>query len=331
MAKNVLALAINKVGKLNKTSVTPSLIAVYVLMVILFTSITPRFFSLQNFSVIFATLAISGIVSVGLTPVIISGVFDMSIGSIFGLTVVVVAKLFNIPNVELPIILIILIGLSVGVIIGSINGFLVTKIGVNSIIVTLGTLTIFRGLTFFLSLNNISIPKEKFLILGRYFLFNFFPLPFILFIVFLVGMHLILNHTRLGRNIYLSGANPAAAVLAGINVKKTQFSAFLISGIVSAFAGVINAAQVGFANATFGVGYEFKMMTIVLLGGVSLKGGRGTLAGVLVATFIVGSISNGLALIDVPINWRDAVIGAILVIAILVDSLKHRIVTTSVK
>ena len=104
----------------------------------------------------------------------------------------------------------------------------------------------------------------------------------------------------------------------------------LISGIVAAFAGVINAAQVGFANATFGVGYEFRMMTIVLLGGVSLKGGRGTLAGVLVATFIVGSISNGLALIDVPINWRDAVIGAILVIAILVDSIKHRVAPTVV-
>ncbi len=102
MAKNVVAITIKKVGKLNRTSITPSLIAVFVLMVILFTSITPRFFSLQNFSVIFATLAISGIVSVGLTPVIISGVFDMSIGSIFGLTVVVVAKLFNIPNVAPP-------------------------------------------------------------------------------------------------------------------------------------------------------------------------------------------------------------------------------------
>lgn len=331
MAEVVLEKALKKIIKLNRTSITPSLIAVYVLMVVLFTSITPRFFSLQNYSVIFATLAISGIVSVGLTPVILSGVFDLSIGSIFGLTVVVVAKLFNLPNVDLPIILIILMGLSVGVVIGTINGVLITKIGINSIIVTLGTLTIFRGLTFFLSLNNISIPKEKFLILGRYFLFNFIPLPFIMFIVFLVAMHLILNYTRLGRNIYLSGANPTAAVLAGIDVKKTQFYALLISGIVSAFGGVINAAQVGFANATFGVGYEFRMMTIVLLGGVSLRGGRGTLAGVLVATFIVGSISNGLALIDVPINWRDAVIGAILVIAILVDSIKHRIFSTSVK
>ncbi len=305
-------------------TVTRSLIIVYIVMVIFFSIINPRFFTFGNFKVILATLAISGIVAVGLTPVVLSGVFDMSIGSIFGLTVVVVAKLFNLPGIELPIILIILIGLSVGFIIGSINGFLVTKIGINSIIVTLGTLSIFRGLTFYLSLNNISIPKEKFLILGRFFLFNYISLPFIIFILLLLAEHIFLKNTIVGRNIYLSGANQLAARLAGINVKITQFLAYIISGTIASFAGIVNAAQVGFANATFGTGYEFKILTIVVLGGVSLSGGRGTLAGVFVSTLIIGSISNGLALIDVPINWRDAVIGIILITAILFDSLQNQ-------
>ena len=127
--------------------------------------------------------------------------------------------------------------------------------------------------------------------------------------------------------MYLVGANSTAARLAGIKIRKTQYLSFLISGIMAALGGVINAAQVGFANSTFGTGYEFKILTIVVLGGISLNGGRGNLIGVLVATLIIGSISNGLALIDIPINWRDAFIGIILISGILVDSLQNQMKT----
>jgi ribose transport system permease protein len=274
-----------------------------------------------------AALAVSGIVAVGLTPVVLTKNFDMSIGSIFGLSVVVVAKLFNLPGASVPILAIILIGLAVGPIIGAINGFLITKVGINSIIVTLGTLAIFRGLTFYWSLKNISIPKEAFLRLGRYFVFGVIPLPFIYFLVLLAVGYLLLRYTRTGRNIYMVGANANAARLAGIKIRKIQFLPYLISGFLASLGGVINAAQVGFANSTFGTGYEFKILTILVLGGISLNGGRGSLVGVFVATLIIGSISNGLALIDVPINWRDAFIGIILIVAISVDSLQHQVRT----
>ena len=122
--------------------------------------------------------------------------------------------------------------------------------------------------------------------------------------------------------MYLVGVNMSAARLAGINISKTQFLPFIISGITAALGGVINAAQVGFANATFGNGYEFRVLTICVLGGISLVGGRGTLVGVLVSALIIGSISNGLALIDIPINWRDAFTGGILIAAILIDSIR---------
>ena len=312
---------LSRLNIFNKSSITPSLIVVYALMVLIFSLVNPRFFSVGNFKAIMASLAVSGIVAVGLTPVVLTGNFDISIGSIFGLTVVVVAKLFNVAG-GVPIPVIILAGLAVGLIIGVINGLLVTRIGINSIIVTLGTLAIFRGLTFYWSLSNISIPKEAFLQIGRYFLFNVIPLPFVYFIAALVAGGLLLKYTRGGRNMYLVGANANAARLAGIRIKRTQFIPFIISGLMAALGGVINAAQVGFANSTFGTGYEFKILTIVVLGGISLKGGRGALAGVFFATLIIGSISNGLALIDIPINWRDAFIGMILIVAILVDSVK---------
>jgi rhamnose transport system permease protein len=150
---------LSRINPFNKSSIAPALAVVYGLMILVFSLINPRFFSLGNFKAIMASVAVSGIVAVGLTPVVLTKNFDMSIGSIFGLSVVVVAKLFNLPGTTIPIPLIILIGLAVGPLIGALNGFLITKVGINSIIVTLGTLAIFRGLTFYWSLKNISIPK----------------------------------------------------------------------------------------------------------------------------------------------------------------------------
>jgi ribose transport system permease protein len=321
---------VRRITLFGRDSVTPSLAIVYALMVLVFSLINPRFFSLGNSKAIMASLAISGIVAVGLTPVILTRNFDISIGSIFGLSMVVVAKLFNIRGTSFPIVVIMLAGLSVGVVIGAINGFLITKVGINSIIVTLGTLAIFRGLTFFWSLDNISIPKEAFLRLGRHFVFGVIPLPFIYFIVLLAIGYFLLRYTPTGRKMYLVGANPTAARLAGIRIRRSQFIPFIISGLMAALGGVVNASQVGFANSTFGTGYEFKILTIVVLGGISLNGGRGTLPGVFFATLIIGSISNGLALIDIPINWRDAFIGIILIVAISVDSLQHQMKTTGI-
>jgi len=327
MIRGKRASILSRISVSGKNSIILSLIVVYGIMILVFSLINPRFFSVVNFKAIMASLAISGIVAVGLTPVVLAGNFDISIGSIFGLAMVVVAKLFNIPGVVIPIPLIVLAGLMVGVVIGAVNGFLVTKVGINSIIVTLGTLAIFRGLTFYYSLDNISIPKEAFLRIGRYFLFDVIPLPFIYFLVLLAVGYFLLRYSRLGRDMHLVGANSTAARLAGIKIRKTQYLSFLISGIMAALGGVINAAQVGFANSTFGTGYEFKILTIVVLGGISLNGGRGSLIGVFVATLIIGSISNGLALIDIPINWRDAFIGFILISGILVDSVQHQMKT----
>lgn len=308
----------------NKNSMTPTLLLVYILMIILFSSINPLYISIENVKSIFANLTISGIMAVGLAAVMLTGNFDISVGSILGVAAIVSAKLYNIEGIIIPMPVVILAGILVGVVIGALNGFLVTVVGINSIITTLGTLSVFRGLAYVYARETGRIYYKPFISMGRGYIFNYIPNTVIYFIVILAIMYFVLRFTRFGRNVYQTGANADAARLAGISTKKTTFFTFIISGVTAAIGGVLMASQLAFAQGEFGIGFEFKILTICVLAGISLAGGRGTLIGVLVATLILGSISNGLALTNVPIDWRDAFQGIILIAAILIDSIRVR-------
>lgn len=307
-----------------KNSMTPTLVVVYALMIILFFSINPLYVSIANIKSIFANLTIAGIMAIGLTTVILAGNFDLSVGSVLGVSAIVCAKLYNIEGITIPLPVIILAAIAVGVVIGALNGFLVSFVGINSIITTLGTLAIFRGLAYIYATETARIYYKPFIFMGRGYVAEFIPITFIYFIVILVLAYLVLRFTRFGRNIYQVGANNTAARLAGISIRKTVFYTFIISGVTAAIGGMIMASQLAFAQGEFGLGYEFRILTICVLAGISLAGGRGTLVGVLVATLILGSISNGLALANVPIDWRDAFQGIILIAAILIDSIRVR-------
>ncbi len=308
----------------NKNSMTPTLIVVYIIMIILFASINPLYVSLANIKSIFANLTISGIMAVGLTTVMLTGNFDISVGSTLGVAAIICAKLYNIEGLDIPMAVIIIAAIAAGAAIGAINGFLVTVVGINSIITTLGTLAVFRGFAYLFAGETARIYYKPFISLGRGYLFGNIPNTMIYFIVLLVVMYLVLRFTKFGRDIYQVGANKEAARLAGVSIKKTTFLTFIICGITAAIGGILMASQLAFAQGEFGLGFEFKILTICVLAGISLAGGRGTLVGVLVATLILGSISNGLALTNVPIDWRDAFQGIILIAAILIDSIRIR-------
>lgn len=314
----------SRINVFKQNSITPSLIIIYAVMITFFSSLNPLYVSLENIKGMFANLTIAGIMAVGLSVVMIAGNFDLSVGSILGVTAVVCAKLYNIEGVSIPLPLVILVGLMVGVVIGALNGFLVTVVGINSIITTLGTLAIFRGLAYLYATETARINYKPFIFIGRGYIFKYIPITFIYMIVILVVMYMVLRFTKFGRNIYSVGANAYAARLAGMSIKKTQFFTFVICGVTSAIGGIIMASQLAFGQGVFGIGYEFKVLTICVLGGISLAGGRGTLVGVFVATLILCSISNGLALVGIPINWREAFQGIILIAAILVDSIRVR-------
>ncbi|MBM3699614.1 MAG: ABC transporter permease [Actinobacteria bacterium] len=313
---------LNAINPFNKNSMTPTLLIVYALMILIFSLINPLFISLANIKSIVANLTISGIMAVGLTTVILTGNFDISVGSILGVSAIVCAKLYNIGDTYIPLPVVILAGIAVGAAIGAINGFLVTVVGINSIITTLGTLAVFRGLAYLYGTETAQIYYKPYVFMGRGYVFKHVPLTLIYFIVILVLMYVVLRFTKFGRNVYQVGANLQAARLAGVSIKKTTFYTFIISGITAGIGGILLSSQLSFAQGVFGLGYEFKILAICVLGGISLAGGRGTLVGIIVATFILGSISNGLALSKVPIEWRDAFEGIILIIAIMVDSIR---------
>ena len=314
----------SKINFFNKNSIAPSLLLIYILMIIVFSSINPLFITVSNFKSILSNIGIFGIMSVGLSFVMLTGNFDVSVGSILAISAVVAAKLFNIGGLDIPIPLIILAGIAVGALIGALNGFMVTVIGINSVITTLGTLAIFRGLAYLYATEPSLINNEVFIKMGRGYIFKIVPMTFVYMLIILVIMYLVLRFTKFGRDVYQTGSNQSAARLSGVNVKKTQFFAFVISGITAGIGGVLMASQLAFGQGEFGVGAEFTVLTICVLGGISLAGGRGTLVSVLVAIFILGSVSNGLALVRVPVEWRDAFQGIILIAAILIDSIRMR-------
>ena len=308
----------------SKNSMAPTLIVVYAVMIILFASINPLYISLANIKSISANLTIPGILAVGLTTVMLTGNFDLSISSTLGVAAIICAKLYNIEGLDVPMGVIIIAALIAGAAIGAINGFLVTVVGINSIITTLGTLAVFRGFAYLFANETARIYYKPFISLGRGYLFENIPNTMVYFIVLLAIVYLVLRFTKFGRDIYQVGANKEAARLAGVSVKKTTFLTFVICGVTAAMGGVLMASQLAFAQGEFGLGIEFKILTICVLAGISLAGGRGTLVGVLIATLILGSISNGLALTNVPIDWREAFQGIILITAILIDSIRIR-------
>jgi len=316
--------SISKFNIFKMNSVTPSLLIIYGAMILFFSVLNPLYVSIENIKSIYSNLAISGIMAAGLSVVVLTGNFDLSIESTVGIAAIISAKLFNIPGVNIPIPVVILIAILAGAAIGALNGFLVSVVGINSIITTLGTLAIFRGLAYLFATESLLIKNKPFIAIGRRYLFKNIPLSFLYMIVILLVIYFCLKYTKFGRNIYSIGANVHAARLAGIGTNNNVFFAFIISGATAAIGGVLMASQLAFAQGAFGAGLVFKILTIVVLGGISLAGGRGTLIGVLVAAFIIGSISNGLALIDVPVQWREAFQGIILIIAILVDSIRVR-------
>jgi ribose transport system permease protein len=311
-----------KINIFKVNSISPSLVIVVIIMYVIFGGINQDFFSFQNFKGIIASLSVTGIMSVGLAFVVLTGNFDVSIGSILGISAVIMGKLFNVAGGQIPIFVIIIIGILVGAAVGALNGFLVTFVGINSVITTLGTLAVFRGLSFLYANEPSLINNKTYIALGRGFIAKTIPYTFIYMLVVFVAGYLVLRYTKFGRDIYQVGANPSAARLAGISTRKMQFWAFVIAGVTSAMAAVIMTSQAAFAQGEFGLGFEFTILTIVILGGISLAGGRGTLVGVIIALLIINSISNGLTMMSVPVNWREAFNGIILITAILIDSVR---------
>ena len=316
---------------------TGALVVVLVALVVFFSITSPFFLNAENLVNVFQNVAVVGIIACPATLLMIAGQFDLSVGSAVGFVsmLAAVAALAvgaggtEVPwSGDLPLAGALLVAFLGALFIGAVNAFMVTGIGINALITTLGTLAIFRGLTKVLG-NGQTIRIDEFGWLGVERIFGI-PLPVYIFAVVIVAFWFILRFTVFGRSLYAIGASPTAARLAGIRTKWIIAIAFLLSSGFAGLAGLIRLSQVGGASVNGGLGVELSVVTAVVLGGTSLSGGRGGILGTVLAVLIVGVLGNGLIQLNVPSFWIEVAGGILLLGAVSVDRLRVRVTHSDV-
>ncbi|MBL7005811.1 MAG: ABC transporter permease [Spirochaetia bacterium] len=294
-----------------------------VAIVLLFTIATPNFLTFKNFINILNQISIWGILSIGMTFVIITGGIDLSVGCVLGLSSMVLGYLGN--RVGLPMPIAIILALFVGTIAGSVNGLLVTKTKLPPFIATLSMFYIARGLA------NVITGGEQILGYPDWFMMlsykkylNLFTITSLVFLLLIAVGGFFLAKTRHGRNIYAVGGNMEVARLSGINVSKYTMLVYVISGTMSAIAGILIASRVNASEPYQGNTYEMYAIAIAVIGGASLSGGEGSMAGTLIGAFIIAILNNGLNLNGISPFIQTILIGVIIVFAVGLDMLSRR-------
>ncbi|WBU60586.1 ABC transporter permease [Paracoccus albus] len=297
-----------------------ALMVFLLLEVAFFSFSSPFFLTWPNWVNIFTAMSITGILAAGGTILLIGGQFDLSVGS----GMAFVALIFALAANAMGIFPAILVALATGIGIGALNGFLVTVVGVNALITTLGTLAIFRGLT--LSIGGASSVRVNGFDWAIYRPLFDIPLSALLFVIVAIAVGVLLAKTVFGRTIYAIGANESAARLVGIRTKRTLFLAFIASGICMALTGLVSASQLGSTSGTTGVGLELAVVTAIILGGTSLKGGIGSMFGTILGLLIVGVLNNGMTLMNINSTWQQVAAGILLILAVSFDQLRQRFI-----
>ncbi len=286
---------------------------------------SPHFLTSTNLSSVVRQTAVINIMALGMTLIIIAGGIDLSVGAILAMSGLLGCMAME-RGQAIPVG--ILIGILTGGCWGFVNGFLTTRLRINPFIVTLGTLGIVRGLTLIIS-NGLpvhQIPRE-FSFLGEG---NVLAVPFVLWILLACAglVHAVLEHTKLGRYAFAIGSNPDAAFYAGIPVAFHTTAVYAIGGMLTGLAGMIEASRLMTGQPTAGQGYELQAIAAVVIGGGSLRGGEGSVVGTLVGAFIMGLLSNGSDLLGISPYLQQAIIGAVIILAVSFDELRKRKVTT---
>lgn len=285
-----------------------------VLIVIIMWLRSSAFLSINNIIAITRMSSLLGIVAIGETLVLLVGGIDLSIGSVVGFGGVLSAYLIS--NVGLNTPIVIFITIIFGLLVGLFNGLIVTKIGVTDFIVTLASMTIIHGMIYALQKGNaIYIQRDSFTILGKGEIGNI-TYSIIIMLVLFILFYIILTRTSYGRHIYAVGGNTIASRLSGIRIDRIKISAYVICSILSALVGMLIAARMSSGHASSGEGFLFNTITAVVLGGISLAGGMGTMVGTFIGVIIISSLSNGLAMFGIPYYYQEMIKGIILIAAV---------------
>ncbi|REJ27792.1 MAG: ribose ABC transporter permease [Caldibacillus debilis] len=291
------------------------------LIVIVLTILSPNFLTVTNILNVFRQVSINALLAFGMTYVILTGGIDLSVGSILALCSALAAGFMT---DSMDPVLAVSAGLVLGALMGAANGFVIAKGKVAPFIATLATMTIFRGLTLVYTegrpITGFS-DSVAFKMIGRGYFLGV-PVPvYIMLAIFLI-LYLVLKKTTFGRGVYAVGGNEEASRLSGLNVDRIKIGVYTISGLLSAFAGIILASRLNSAQPTAGISYELDAIAAVVIGGTSLSGGRGRIAGTLIGALIIGVLNNGLNLLNVSSFYQQVVKGGVILLAVLLDRKK---------
>lgn len=286
-------------------------------LLILFSFMAPNFMTFGNLRILIRQVSFSGIAAVGLMFVMISGGIDLSIGSQVVLTNVLLAIMMVYGKMD-PVVAIPLI-LGVGLLLGAINGLLSITLKIHPLIITLGTAAIYKGIGYIINASrNIMGFPDSFRWLGQGYVGGI-PVPVIVWVIVALIGAFVLNKTYFGRRVYALGGNEEAARLAGVRINRMKVFLFMICGFTAAITSVLLLSRVFAGQTVTGQGLEFDCLTAALLGGVSFKGGEGSVFGLVVGILIIGVLNNAMQLASFPDFSQTVVKGAVLLIAVAID------------
>ena len=310
-----------------------------ILVLVVFTSFSPKFVSAENIVIMSKHVAINAILAIGMTFVILTAGIDLSVGSLVGLTAMIAGGLIN-EGLSLPALgviiyphtwMIILISLVLGTLMGAIQGWIITRFNVAPFIATLGGLYVFRGMAG-LRNNGYTFPNlvgrpeygnTGFQILGAG---SFLGVNYSiwLMIVFALVAYIVASRLSFGRHVYAVGGNERTAELSGVHVNRTKVIVYSISGLCAAMVGLIIASQLVAAHPASGETYELTAIAAVVLGGTSLMGGRGSIGGTIIGAFVIGVLADGLVMMGVSSFWQQVIKGVVIVLAVIIDQVQAR-------
>jgi ribose transport system permease protein len=290
--------------------------------ILIFYLMNPAFLSPANVATMLRTMSFIGVIAIGQTFLLISGAFDLSVGAVAGLSGIVCS--YVMVRMSLPVPVAVLAGLATGALIGLANSFVVLKLGVPAFIATLGMLYIAKGITFLISKG-----------------YTIYPLPesvqqfgtaepldiswsFIIFVILAIVAGFVLSRTTYGRKLYVVGGNPEVARLAGISPALIQLSGFVLVGMCASLAGMLMMSRIVTGNPTIGLGWEMNVISGVVIGGVSLFGGSGSILGAVIGLLIMQVVTSGLVVVRVDPYWQTVAVGLIMITAVAIDILRRK-------
>jgi len=292
-------------------------------LIVLGATLSPFFLTPGNFSNLITALMEVAIMALPMTLIIVAGEIDLSVESMVGLTSAVLGFLWaaGVPLwIGIPFVLV------VGALGGLMNGLLIARGGLPSLVVTLGTLALFRGLALIvLGPRGVSDFPPTFTQLGFGVVpGTLIPWPFVIFVALAVLLGIVLHRTWVGRQIYAIGKNTGAARFSGVRVTRIRVGVFVLSGLIAALAGVILTSRLSTARADAGQGMTLTVVTVVLLGGVNIFGGSGTIPGVVLAVLVVAVMQNALRLASVTVEVQSVALGLLLILSVVIPTFAHQ-------